>query len=328
MAFHNELFPDSISYGARWGPGHNTLIQTQTGGAEERIGLWSQFKVRGTVDLRDHTTQESALVLDEVAKRRGSLHTFRVKNWADYATTVSHTTHNPGDAAVTGDDVALATGDGTTTVFQLAKFYGPSSSFKRSRNIILPVASTVIVKVDGVLQTDGVDYTFNTTTGKLTFTTAPALGLAITCGFEFDTMMRFDETVDDLLELNITAFAKHDIQSVGLIEVTDEAPIPGERAPGGGVFVEDLQANRELALTEAAHYTLEFTAASRKAILPRADDLGPGTYLFSVHNPGTFAAELRTTDDTLVKSLAIGATLIVHLGFQSNNTTKEWIAHD
>ena len=59
----------------------------------------------------------------------------------------------------------IGTGDGTQTVFNLQ--WAPI------------VAESDVIKVDGVIQTRGTDYTIDNATGAVTFTTAPANGLAI-----------------------------------------------------------------------------------------------------------------------------------------------------
>jgi uncharacterized protein (TIGR02217 family) len=97
--------------------------------------------------------------------------------------------------------------------FQLKKVYasGPASW---TRLIRKPVAGSVIVAVDGAVQTTGV--AVDSTTGLVSFTTAPANGAAITAGFAFDTPVRFDT---DQLSINLASFAAGEIPSIPLVEV-------------------------------------------------------------------------------------------------------------
>jgi len=73
------------------------------------------------------------------------------------------------------EDEEVGTGDGTTVAFNL-----------EFRNV-----SVYSVYVDANLQTEGVDYSINTTTGVVTFTSAPALGVAITADYTHKFNVRF-----------------------------------------------------------------------------------------------------------------------------------------
>ena len=105
--------------------------------------------------------------------RRGKAYGFRFKDWTDYKAS--------GQLLGTGDDVL--------TQFQLVKHY-PSGSVIEVRTITKPVAGTVKVYLDGVEQLSG--WSVDTTTGLVTFSTAPALGVEVTADFEFDVPVRFD----------------------------------------------------------------------------------------------------------------------------------------
>jgi uncharacterized protein (TIGR02217 family) len=103
--------------------------------------------------------------------RRGKAYGFRFKDWSDYKPT--------GQLLGTGDDVL--------TQLQLVKHY-PSGSLIEARTITKPVAGTVKVYLDGIEQVSG--WSVDTTTGLVTFGTAPAPGVEITADFEFDMTYR------------------------------------------------------------------------------------------------------------------------------------------
>ena len=84
-----------------------------------------------------------------------------------------------------------------------------------TRDIAKPVSGTVLVSVDGTLQSAGMDYTLDETTGLVTFAAPPAAGLAVTAGYEFDVPVRLDT---DLLEINLTAWGAGDIPSIPIVE--------------------------------------------------------------------------------------------------------------
>src|SRR4029453_17117387 len=93
----------------------------------------------------------------------------------------------PGKGNDKGTGQLLGTGDGTQTEFQLLKHY-PSGSVIEVRTISKPVAGTVKVYLDGVEQLSG--WSVDTTTGLVTFSTAPAAGVEVTADFEFDVPVR------------------------------------------------------------------------------------------------------------------------------------------
>lgn len=96
---------------------------------------------------------------------------------------------------------------------QLTKVYA-SGAYSWTRTITKPVAGTVKVAKAGVLQTSG--FSVDTTTGIVTFTNAPASGVAVTAGFEFDVPVRFDT---DELPVVLDFERQGSITSITMIEV-------------------------------------------------------------------------------------------------------------
>ena len=114
----------------------------------------------------------------------------RYKDWMDYKSCLL-----AGTPAAT--DCAIGTGTGALDVFQLYKTY-TIGAYVRSRRILKPIASTVLIAVAGTTKTLTTHYTLDATTGIVTFTAGniPTAGQAVTAGFEFDVPCRFD--ADDL----------------------------------------------------------------------------------------------------------------------------------
>ena len=83
-----------------------------------------------------------------------------------------------------------------------------------TRTITKPVAGTVRVALGVVEQITG--WTVNTTTGVVTFATAPAGGVIVRAGFEFDVPVRFDT---DTLDVTLDFERLGSITSIPLIEV-------------------------------------------------------------------------------------------------------------
>jgi uncharacterized protein (TIGR02217 family) len=206
MAFHEVRFPDNISRGARGGPERRTQIVEMASGDEERNGSWADSRRRYDVSYGIRKADDLAAVTAFFEARRGRLYGFRWKDWADYKSGLP-------SAIITAVDQPIGTGTGAATTFQLVKRYTRSAQ-SWTRTITKPVAGTVALALNGVAQITG--WTINTSTGVVTFATAPAPGIAITAGFEFDVPVRFDT---DTLDVTLDFERLGSITSIPLIEV-------------------------------------------------------------------------------------------------------------
>jgi uncharacterized protein (TIGR02217 family) len=206
MTFHEIQFPTAIAFHSSAGPERKTEIVTLGSGFEERNAVWANSRRRYDVGYGVKTLDDLHAVIAFFEARTGRLVGFRFKDFADYKSCA------PGET-VSPLDQSIGTGDGTATQFQLIKTYtsGPSSW---TRIIKKPVAGTVQVAVAGVEQTSGLSV--DTTTGLVTFASAPASAAAITAGFEFDTPVRFDT---DSLSINLSNFVAGEIPSIPLVEI-------------------------------------------------------------------------------------------------------------
>ena len=128
------------------------------------------------------------------------------EDWADYKSGLPSGTPSPTDQAI-------GAGDGATTTFQLVKRYS-SGSQTWTRAIAKPVAGTVRIALDSAEQASG--WSVDTTTGLVSFDTAPASGVAITAGFEFDVPVRFDT---DTLDVTLDIERLGSITSIPLLEI-------------------------------------------------------------------------------------------------------------
>ena len=107
-------------------------------------------------------------------------------------------------------DQTLGTGDGTTTVFPLGKAYGDLV-----RPITKAVAGSVRVAVAGI-ELDGAAFSVEATTGRVILAVAPAAGVTVTAGFEFDTPVRFDA---DRVEVTLESFGAGRMVAMPLIDI-------------------------------------------------------------------------------------------------------------
>ena len=206
MAFHEVRFPDDISRGARGGPERRTQVVELASGDEERNASWADSRRRYDAAYGIRRADDLAAVIAFFEARNGRLHGFRWKDWGDYRSGLP-------SAPVTPIDQALGIGDGDTETFQLVKRY-ESGAQAWVRRIVKPVAGTVRVALAGVEQLSG--WSVNMTTGIVTFATAPAAGVLVTAGFEFDVPVRFDT---DRLDVTWDLDRLGSIASIPLVEV-------------------------------------------------------------------------------------------------------------
>jgi uncharacterized protein (TIGR02217 family) len=172
------------------------------GGGDRRGAREAQRQlVRGARPLGCRERAQEAAQIDELIAffraRRGKAYGFRFKDWTDYKATGQ----------------PIGTGDGTNKTFQLVKRY-PSGSVIEVRTITKPVAGTVRAYKDAAEQLAG--WSVDVTTGIVTFTTAPAGGVAITADFELDVPVRFDT---DHMAVTIESFKLHRWQQIPIVEL-------------------------------------------------------------------------------------------------------------
>ncbi len=194
-SFEEIQFPTDISYGATGGPMFLTDVVATVSGHEQRNSKWSQSRAKYNVASGIKTESQWQELIAFFRTRKGKAVGFRFKDWSDYQ----------------GTNEAIGTGDGSTADFQLVKIY--SSNIAVSRDITKPVAGTVKIYVDSVLQS-GV--AVDATTGIVTLSSAPANATAITADFEFDVPVRFDT---DELAISMDSFDAGSWNSIPLIEV-------------------------------------------------------------------------------------------------------------
>ena len=206
MAFHEVRFPDNISRGARGGPERRTQIVELASGDEERNASWANSRRRYDVAYGIRRADDLAAVVAFFEARNGRLHGFRYKDWADYKS-------NLPSQAITPIDQQIGTGTGSLQTYQLSKRY-TSGAQTWVRTIAKPVAGTVRVALGMVEQMSG--WTVDTTTGVVTFTTAPAGGVAVRAGFEFDVPVRFDS---DTLDVTLDFERLGSITAIPLLEI-------------------------------------------------------------------------------------------------------------
>jgi uncharacterized protein (TIGR02217 family) len=195
--FHEVRFPDNIAYGATGGPEFATTVVVTGAGHEQRNVNWAEARGRWDVGsgLKDQAQLDELIAFFRA--RKGRAYGFRFKDWTDYKATGQ----------------LLGTGDDAIETFQLVKRY-PSGSVIEVRPVTKPVAGSVRIYKDSVEQLSG--WSVDVTTGLITFTAAPMVGVQITADFEFDVPVRFDT---DHMAVTIETFRLHRWQQIPILEL-------------------------------------------------------------------------------------------------------------
>jgi uncharacterized protein (TIGR02217 family) len=206
-AFHELRLPARLAFGCTGGVERRTEVVALASGHERRSSPWSQGRRRYLIATAARPLDDAAELVAFFEARKGRLHGFRFRDPTDFKSCVP----SAQPAAI---DQALGTGDGARKAFSLAKAYGGGADAV-SRPIAKPVAGTVKVAVAGIALAPA-GFTVDTTTGIVILTAAPAMGAAVTAGFEFDTPVRFDI---DRIDVQMEGFSAARITACPLVEV-------------------------------------------------------------------------------------------------------------
>jgi uncharacterized protein (TIGR02217 family) len=201
MSFHETRLPARLAFGSTGGVERRTEVVTLASGFERRSTPWAHGRRRYLIGAGVRALDDAAALVAFFEARRGRLHGFRFKDFADFKSCAP-------SAAISAADQEIGVGDGVATAFQLTKTYGDLA-----RDIRKPVAGTVTAALDGIVTTA---FTVDTATGIISFTSPPAEDAVVTAGFEFDTPVRFDT---DRIEVTLEGFDAGRLVAAPLIEV-------------------------------------------------------------------------------------------------------------
>jgi uncharacterized protein (TIGR02217 family) len=318
MGFHNVRFPTNVDYGASGGSGMNTSVVQTGSGAIQTIQRWSGAGLHSfDAAYNVKTLDDLYLVKEFYIARGGPANSFRYKDWLDY------TTGAGGTGAVTDTDFEIAAGDATETAFQLIKKY-TSGGVVVSRNIRLPVSGTVVIAVATVSQTEGVDFTVNTTTGIVTFASAPSNLASITAGFQFDVPVFFGKEVDFNFSASIDSFDSGGIPSIPLIEDLNEIADPEIKFNGGSKDFGTTTTVQTITIADGS--ALRFTCnTDHNLIFPLVTSIEPGGPIFLIVNDGSATLSLKYSDGTSsIGSMLTGTVAELWLVENGTSGLKEW----
>lgn len=206
MEVINSFVSKLFGYGLRLREEWKTDVIDFDTGKEQRNQIWSRPKrhwvLPYNVMLREYRDQ----LIELFRRAHGKYNIFLFEDPYDYECSLS-------ECSIT----AVA----SQVDFQLIKTYYSDESEYWSENKTRIQPGSVfapVVKVDGVLKTEGVDYTLDDDTGIVTFEAAPGAEAVITASYRFYYPVRFD--TDEYEELTIwkSIFSMGNIPIIEVIE--------------------------------------------------------------------------------------------------------------
>ena len=128
MSFHEVRLPARLAFGSTGGVERRTEVVTLASGFERRSTPWAQGRRRYLIGAGVRSLDDAAALVAFFEARRGRLHGFRFRDFADFKSCAPSGVIGPMDQA-------LGAGDGAASVFALTKAYGDLA-----RPIVKPVA--------------------------------------------------------------------------------------------------------------------------------------------------------------------------------------------
>lgn len=158
MAVNLTVFPLDVS---EWQKAvtYSTDIIVGRNGQEVRNALWQDPLLKFNAAFSVRSYADIATLVTFFHGCKGREQSFLVKDWSDFKVD-TYTTF-------------AETPNGSRTQFQLIKKYTHATLGTYTRTIKYPKANALTVRVGGTVKTAGTDYTYSTSTGIVTFTTAP-----------------------------------------------------------------------------------------------------------------------------------------------------------
>ena len=301
MAFDESVFPITEGFGSVGGPGFNTTVVRTDAGVDEATSKWqaplNQWDL--TTGLRSESVMYTAYSWFNA--HRGAANGFRFLDLLDHASTADGKTlsDSPAGAADPADtDQLLGTGDGSTKTFQLVKNYG-TGSFITTRPIAKVQSGTVLCSVNEVSEAA---FTVDNNTGIVSFTTAPASGLAVKAGYEFHAAVRFGEEVDKLLGITFEAFASGNIQSLPLVELRNPVAYDNRHSFNGATNWGNITVDTTTNLGFGGFQSFNPQSTGLKIKIPPESDM-------PAEGQGFFVFENAHATNTIVISEADGTAL-------------------
>ncbi|WFL78835.1 DUF2460 domain-containing protein [Altererythrobacter arenosus] len=206
QAFDDVLYPFALGRDASASPEFSTSVVVTASGHERRNSLWSDARMHFDAGPGIRSEDELAELLAFFRARRGAARGFRFTDPFDFSSSGMIGTPS-------ATDQLIGMGDGLKADFQLVKRYGDGEE-PQVRPISRPKAETIIVSVNGVIESD---WSLEAN-GRVRLASAPPEGAEVRAGFLFDVPVRFAE---DRLDVSAVNFAAGDAPSVPMVEIRE-----------------------------------------------------------------------------------------------------------
>lgn len=323
MAFDNgALFPTKISWASVSGIGFRTMVTELASGREQRVSSWSGGRMQFHVAYGIKTSVQLFTVQQFFRARTGSFQGFKFKDWLDFHSNPTDPTYNSSKGT---KDQVIGVGDGSNKTFQLRKAY-ISGSTTVYRNITKPVSGKVDIWVNGVLQTEGADYTVDTSTGIITFTVAPTMGHQVDASFEFDVPVRFSDANDAFLGVSADAFNAGSIPDIVLVELLEEAGGHSNEFLYGGTKEVTINADLEADPDIAYLWRINASSSGLNVDMKNPDSYADGRPHLELVNSGSNTFTIRDEVDVTILSLAAGESAIMAIAKKNVSGDHQWFA--
>lgn len=216
MPFLDAYMPAEVpGYPCVSAPRTKTTIQVNAGGNERRNQEWQHPLMKFVLPegIRQWDVVQALGKMWRITS--GPYKSFPWRDPLDFSSGDLTVPNPETDPTPTMTDQVLGAGDGFTDSFQLVKLYSYGGD-TYTRNIHLPVLSTVVISNNGVLVSAS-DYTVTRPGGVVTFDTPPLAGHALKAGFLFDVEVRFE--ADDVFEGILRTWQAGGFSDLTLVEV-------------------------------------------------------------------------------------------------------------
>jgi len=347
MPSYEIQFPTNISYGSSGGPGFSTISIGMEKGTEQRVSKRNRPRRRYDVSYGVRTYSDLQDVIRHYMTVRGSLYSFRYKDWLDFSTNRAGT--NIG--SFTFSDEALAKnhgvavvgggqGSGTGFQVQLKKRYcvtqGGKTTGSSVRNITKPVLNQVKLGVmtsdDGeITEITSSEYVVDYRTGTCTLEgKTVAAGDTIYGGCQFDVPVRFTKEIDTLISITPESFDTGSLDSIEVIEDLSVVHQEDEFLYGGYGGIIKAETNNSLHTVQGRVIGINEAESGQDLVLQDPQTIPAGGPYFYIYNDSGEAIGLTDSGfhlglDSSVLNNSIGDGVTVEMWIiEHSDGSKEW----
>lgn len=164
-------------------------------------------------------------------------------------------------------------------------------------------------------------WSVNSTSGVVTFTVAPEVGVIVQGGCEFDVPVRFDEGADIALKASIDDFSSGAVADIPLIEIIGSQVVDEEFYYGGGTrYV--ISASISITQLQGRVHVITADVGGLTVSLPDMTNQPAGGPHFYITNNGSNTFTVVNASSVAVVTLEAGRSAVLI----NENTNGDWYA--